>query len=83
MITSRKMDISLFEELPIKLNVKRKEEISITKKASVTKNEKAKIYTPYPNREYQISLKKSVFEWKTMAYEHIRPNAKDFELVSE
>ncbi|ORX79502.1 WD40 repeat-like protein [Anaeromyces robustus] len=83
MIANRKLDICLFEYLPLKLNIKRKEEFQEFKKSNITKNEKAKIYTPYPNKSYQIFFKKNVFEWKLMAYENIRPNVEDFEIVPE
>jgi len=83
MVANRKLDISFFGELPLKINFKRKEELPSLKKFNITKNEKAKIYTPFPNKSYQINIKKNVFEWETMAYETIRPSVTDFERVSE
>jgi hypothetical protein len=82
-IINRKLDVTLFKELPIKLNLSRKGDISVPKKITITKNEKNKVYPPYPNRDYQIELKKDILEWKTMEYEHIRPKVKDFEIVTE
>ena len=83
MVSNRKNEIFHLNEFNLKFNLKRREELPSFKKSNISKNEKTKVYTSYPNRNYQINLKKSVFEWKSMDYETLRPRVQDFERLPE
>ena len=83
MVANRKNEIFHMGEFPLKFNLKRNEDLPSFKKSNISKNEKTKVYTPYPNKTYQINLKKTVFEWKGIAYETVRPRVQDFERLSD